>query len=252
LTDDELKEIVLFFDKNRNGVSEGGELMSASVAGLRMLSVKSDFKDPVTGDVVANTGFERVDEGTVRVGKAVDWYAKAYASKQEALDSLALNVAQAPAPTDRLGDTTGAEDSAAAGKKGVLDAPSDEELAKFDDTLSGVWRWRVDGKPSTGGLFIFASTNGVAPGASISEIPIVRTASGSSEATETILMSRFIATIAEHKGRRGVIFEVKNGVRRAMSVAALGADGVLRGETTQRVSNGDTIQYSWSATKVVR
>jgi len=252
LTGEELKEIVLFFDRNRNGISEAGEVVPASEAGLRMLSVSSDYKDATSGDVVALHGFERIDKGDVKSGKAVDWYAKAYASKGDALDSLALTLVQPAAAEDNRkvaeATTSGGSQSSA----GPLGAPDDKELSSFDEQLSGMWKWHIDGKASTGGIFIFASTNGIAPGASLVEIPIKRSSLSTDGVTGAVTMSRFIGSIAEERGKRGIRFEIQHDAQRAMSFAVIGSDGVMRGETKQLTSNGDSIEYSWIARRILR
>lgn len=252
LTGEELKQIVLFFDRNRNGISEAGEVVPASEAGLQMVAVSSDYKDATSGDVVALHGFERIDKGDVKFGKAVDWYAKAYTSQDEALDSLALTLVQPAAAEDRRKSEGATSPVVSESSVGTLGAPDDQELLNFDERLSGMWKWNIAGKESTGGIFIFASTSGIAPGASLVEIPIKSSSSSSDGVTGSVTMSRFIGSIAEHGGKRGVRFEIHHGVQRAMSFAVIGSDGVMRGETKQLTSNGDSIEYSWSARRVLR
>jgi hypothetical protein len=249
LTGDELAKVLLFFDRDRNGRSEEQELISAHAAGLRKLKTTSDFKDSASRDVVALQGFERSEGSQVIVGRSVDWYANTYSSHAEALDRLAVQLANPP----KVGESPQEHQQIQHDGRGDVPIsarkPTDEDLSRFDGELSGLWKWHIQGKPSTGGAFLFASDRGVVLGASIVEIPVTQAASGSSEASQALIMNTFMGFMTADADSEGLQFETKNGSVTAASKASLLADGSLRGETTQRASDGSTIRYTWIATK---
>jgi|GEM_PF-4776133 len=69
----ELSEISLWFDKNRDGISQTGEIVSLEEAGVTKLFFKTDKTDLLTGDIHASVGYERVIDGETLIGASVDW-----------------------------------------------------------------------------------------------------------------------------------------------------------------------------------
>src|SRR5262249_10221570 len=59
----ELEPLALWFDTNRDGVSQPGEVKTLAQAGVTKIFVTPDRKDELTGAVHASTGYERVING---------------------------------------------------------------------------------------------------------------------------------------------------------------------------------------------
>jgi len=85
ITDDELKDLSLWFDNNQNGVSEAGEVIDLRAAGVTELYYKKDSDDTRTGAIVAIKGYRKVDkDGRIFDGSAIDWFSGLYDSKADA------------------------------------------------------------------------------------------------------------------------------------------------------------------------
>ena len=185
-------------------------------------------------------------------GNSVDWYAKAYSSKTEALERLTLELANPP-----MGQTSSVAPSkqtqeAREQSHGAPVIPNQRMIDQFDSQLTGLWKWHVEGKPATGGAFFFASDQGIAQGASFVELPITGKAANTADTSQAIMKNPFVAFIGVHKGKHTVEFEIRNGARRSVSTATFESNDTMSGETTQQTSDGGTIRYEWRATKQTR
>lgn len=74
ISGEELKPLGLWFDHNRDGISQSGEVQSLDTAGVTALFYKPDFQDEKTRSIFANVGFRRVQDGKTLSGRSVDWY----------------------------------------------------------------------------------------------------------------------------------------------------------------------------------
>ena len=84
LSGKELDPLALWFDKNRDGVSQPGEVESLSSLGVVALYYKPDRTDPKSGDIQADLGYERLVNGKLVKGASVDWFAHTFSTRQEA------------------------------------------------------------------------------------------------------------------------------------------------------------------------
>lgn len=148
---EELAPLGLWFDRNRDGVSQPGEVQSLKDLEVTELFYKSSATDPVTGDIYASNGFTRIVDGKPVLGRSVDWYARSYNSKVEAALSIKTNVApeaSAPAETQQVSRVN----------------LSREALLKTGENLLGVWRWRSHTADKNGnfpeGLVVFEELDG--------------------------------------------------------------------------------------------
>ena len=126
----ELKDLALWFDANQDGVSQPGEVKPLTESGVTALYVTPDFQDPVTRDITARHGYERVIGERTIVGPTVDWYGEGFRSKMEAqlkLQSRGLRLrpdAPAAADTKKTGASSALQDTQA--------------------LVGGVWEWTLD------------------------------------------------------------------------------------------------------------
>jgi hypothetical protein len=82
----ELDPLALWFDKNRDGVSQKGEVKPVKAVGVLALFYKVSSTDLQTNDVSAKIGYLRKISGRKVVGQSIDWYGEGpFDSKQEAL-----------------------------------------------------------------------------------------------------------------------------------------------------------------------
>lgn len=81
LTGAELKDLALWFDRNKDAVSQPGEVVSLDKVGIIAISITPDRKDEAAGEIWSSAGYERVVKGVHEVRPSVDWFAKSYAEK---------------------------------------------------------------------------------------------------------------------------------------------------------------------------
>lgn len=243
----ELAPLGLWFDRNQDGVSQGGEVISASSAGVTALfySPDSDQKNPQ--EVVASIGFERMVDGRVVTGAAVDWFAHEAQSKGElALQQQLLNLEE-PLSNEHL-------------KKMVKDEQQQSSYAALagNDRFAGAWKWKVrDESPDKGdgnlfGTLIIVTNPGrqEVTGHSVIEVPLVR-GDGSDEAPHKLLAKSEI---------RGAFRKTKSGLELIVSVLdrakviavskiRVSPDGrkLLGTTTTGKSEQHGTLSYQWEA-----
>ena len=87
---DELKPLALWFDANRNGISEPGEVKGVTESGVVNIYVTPDRTDPKNGWVHASKGFDRQVNGKLETLPSVDWFAKAHSGTGAAVAAASL------------------------------------------------------------------------------------------------------------------------------------------------------------------
>jgi hypothetical protein len=87
---DELKPLALWFDTNRDGVSQSGEVrpLNHPEVDVRKLFYKGALKNEKSSDINLALGFERMRNGKVERAPSVDWYAEGAESKDALLNKL--------------------------------------------------------------------------------------------------------------------------------------------------------------------
>ena len=96
--------LALWFDKNRDGVSQPGEVKPLSALGVVALYYKPNRTDPKSGDLHADLGFERLVNGRLVKGASVDWFAQTFSTKQEATAALSAIFQQEKKTSDAAAD----------------------------------------------------------------------------------------------------------------------------------------------------
>ena len=90
----ELEAISLWFDANRNGQLDDGELKSAKSVALTKVFARFDRCSLDTHDIIADLGYEREANGKTVTGKSIDWFAEGpFDTRQEAIVGLKRNMA---------------------------------------------------------------------------------------------------------------------------------------------------------------
>ena len=107
LSGKELKSLALWFDKNRDGVSQSGEVKSLSALGVTALYYKPDRTDPQSGNIQADLGYERRVHGKLVKGASVDWFAQTFSTRQEATAALSAIFHQEKKTSDAAADELG-------------------------------------------------------------------------------------------------------------------------------------------------
>ena len=212
LSGKELEDLALWFDRNKNGISEPGEVISLGEAGVTKIYTKFDRKQNLTGDLIATKGFDRIIDGKTVTGSSVDWFV--------------LPVKDPPVIT-----VQNVDDSNISG--------------------SWIWTAIEDGDDSpistTGsqGVFLLKDYQGLLMGMSLVESPAEP---NPGPAQKIVRLARLQGTRSDDgENSVRIKFELYSGDgNRAVSEATL-LGGGLKG-TTRHIRNGETIMsYSWVA-----
>jgi hypothetical protein len=128
----ELQPLGLWFDNNRDGVSQPGEVkpLSDPKVAVTALFYRDVVKDAKNGDVYATLGFERTVNGKTLQGAALDWFTEGGATKDDLISKI-LTTSRMQENVATKG-ATAQEPRAANGKKPI------------DSPLHGVWSWQSD------------------------------------------------------------------------------------------------------------
>lgn len=241
LSGSELKSLGLWFDQNRDGVSQPGEVRTLDESGVTKLFFSGLKEDSVTGEVFAVKGFERVVEGTVMVGSSIDWRGLAGTSKNELVGIRQLestlcekNVERAEPAEENLGRST----------KPAREHP-----------FNGYWHWRSTSKQThptmgpQGVLELQVFEDGSVAGATYRELPLKDV----ENYTSVLKAAGLVGRVDQDK----LTFGLAAGVRGALATTARLTDGgmTLRGETTELVEHAGKkrrITYQWEASRLGR
>ncbi len=146
----ELEPMALWFDVNRDGVVQPGEVVSAAAAGLKVLRL--GIPEEVSGsiDLRMRRGFTRLTPQGEVTGDAVDWFATSYERAVEPDFSL-----------PQIDSVSAEERKAAKGQVGAL---------------TGAWKW-LSVKPddfgiNRDGILAILQNGFMLEGSSIADIPV--------------------------------------------------------------------------------
>jgi hypothetical protein len=86
----ELSPLALWFDSNRDGVSQQGEVrpLNHPDVSVRKLFYKGAAKNDKSPDIKLARGFERMRGGAVESGSSVDWYSEGAETREALLNKL--------------------------------------------------------------------------------------------------------------------------------------------------------------------
>ncbi|MCB0324230.1 MAG: hypothetical protein KDD69_11685 [Bdellovibrionales bacterium] len=245
----ELNELSLWFDRNRDGVSQDGEVNTVQQMGVTSLFYNHDRVDPVTRSVHAKRGFERVEQGRVIRGSSVDWYG------EEADSTAALAIKNlARSAVSGMPDVEGLQSAA---QELRVDPPTVPFTFAGESapSLSGIWKWEAEEKKGSAsqrysGILTLAHNNEKLRGHSILEVPLAHKKAPS-------MMNLFTLdgkTERTEEGSMKLHFTLKDkGVSTAVSEAFVMDSQTLWGKTISASKvNGQQIriEYTWRATRI--
>jgi hypothetical protein len=251
LRGEELKGIALWFDGDRDGVSQPGEVKQLHHVGVTAIFTRSEGRDS-RGNPFAKRGYEVMRNGTPTIRPSVDWLTKG-ASNASSLIASAIYGGG--------GDARGSGGSVGAVNKHGLEV---EKITANHDTTSTaksvtwapatkVWEWRLkhdgdapDQSPLSGYLLFGLTEDGKLKGHSISVLPV------KPGHVEKVALNR-----SELEGERlsdtKITFTLKGRPTEGQELRSEGtflADGTLSGVTVVKmtgVTGTETISYEWVA-----
>ena len=158
----ELDPLALWFDKNRDGVSQPGEVESLSPLGVVALYYKPNSTDQKTGDIRADLGYERLVDGKLVKGASVDWFAHTFPTRQAAMVGLSAIFQEDKKTSEAADGDLGARTAAAQDRSNDPLKFFPHQAKNHREDLSGYWYWTVkekDGEKHPG-IFAFEQLNG--------------------------------------------------------------------------------------------
>ena len=257
---EELEPLSLWFDDNRNGISENGEVRRLSAVGVRKLFYRGYEGNDAAHAIVLKVGFERERNGVLERGTMVDWFTESVSSELEYAQRALLSSVVKPVADLKIaslipsGDIKPKTSRVIAGE--VLDGRSESlALKKGAELARGVWKWSSKSKdiPVDGGFFVISDNqDGTIQGLTMIELPIDSSFGASSIAS--VVGFKGTAKL-EDSGKVSINFELNKeaGTDLQSSAELNGAGDSMSGSshgTIKREAANTEITYSWSADKL--
>ncbi len=235
---EELSTISLWFDANRDGISQPGEVKRAVSLGITKLYYQADtVRD---GAQFATKGYERNVDGVSVQRSSIDWL------EQDA--SLQSSIAVGGFAVDQQSAQQG-ESSESKSTSGEPHGPAGGEFAR---DLLGKWTWEIDGQQGTVGFLAFEPDEEGIVGVTLSSVGM----QGVPEVNAQIIFSHFEAEASKtSSGLTEVSFVVEGASGAQLSnVATVSDDGtVMIGKTvvtdSENAQSG-SYEYTWRAKKL--
>jgi len=254
ISGEELAPLSLWFDGNRNGAADAGEVRPVRDEGVTALYYRGAQGQTGSKDVGLETGWERVVEGQTLRGPSVDWFAETFAARQEAEAALRVLFTHQQARTG----------AAAQLDSWLHDAMkfAPRPIGKHERDVSGYWLWSTDEPNGIAhpGIFAFQQLErDKVIGFSIVESVLEENDKNLRSAVMALPASGSLAFNNAGKGRLTFDIEDQASGSSSQSSAALSEDGTtLFGETSQTFSaapavggGSATVRYKWVARKFV-
>lgn len=247
---EELAPLALWFDKNKNGIAEKGEVRDIRESGVSVLYYSPDRKDPEMGHIYASLGFERKDEkGKSLKGSIVDWMTRSGSNRYELVfeEKLFEGLCSSQPPViNRVLESKDAE-------------PEPLSLADNSD-LNALWSWSTPAEDSptkkimTGNFTLKDLGDGLISGHSYQEIKFQKPLKKATSMGVSLPLHG-TKRIDKETSRVEILFsiELPDKKSRLESRALLSKDGkTLNGRTTANImtpGNEGKISYYWTATR---
>lgn len=254
----ELSQLSLWFDGDRNAEVGPGELQPVEKQGVVALYYRGAKKDPDSQDLRLEVGFERVVNGVVVQGAAVDWYSPTFTSKAEAMQALSSIINGG----GTLADAAATESDRSWTSDPLSFAPSVTE--DHANNMSGFWLWHLEEDKANRYPGIFAleqDPHSTIKGFSVIESRLKPNAEQLRSGLSILPIEGVVSK--PQSGSRTIVFTVRDSATglEARSEATLVAGGqAMTGETTQTFVEGDsknpkrsaTVRYRWTAQKIIK
>lgn len=262
----ELDPVSLWFDANRDGVSDDGEVVPVHTREVREIFYQGPASSERSRDVHLTRGFTRLVDGQEVVGRSIDWYAETFMNEQEA--SEALHARFTGSDTEEFTGSTSTElmeGDALAPFSRLKDTNamtfSPQAVSNHARDLSGYWMWTTtDGEGEKHpGFFVFQQEGDRVFGYSVVEAILDDNSDGLHSAVRIVPAAGEVRLTAS--GEKVLTFKLfdASGEVTVTSTATVSSNGtVLDGTTVQKVASADDgtsqsveTSYAWKAEKFV-
>ncbi len=254
LSGEELVALGLWFDRNSNGKSEPGEVQSINDAGVTALFFTPDSVNDSTKTIRASIGFERIVDGKLQRGSAIDWFGGGSPTATTLIDGLfkehyAAGSTDVDAPSSKAAALQLPIETGAQGDKSSSEAKDSPE----ETFWNGAWDWKV--KDSTNGIpdgYLMMGNHGASGVRGISVSPVyVKPASG--DLSTILSFHDFMGTLEGAGKDQTLTFSLKHGLSILnTTVKRTDSEDTLEGVTKSLalVAGGsEEISYEWIATR---
>lgn len=250
ISGEELAPLALWFDENRDGVSQEGEVKPARRMGVTKLFLGPTVTDPSDRSVRVLRGFTRIDSnGSEISGPTIDWYSEGGATVSELAGKLDFS---------RRVDASDAEGALPNGDISRRLPWATGEVVR-DSPLNGRWVWsdpRDKNALERGELLLAEKVGGGISGMALSEVKLDSELPMQNAITFKILNGE----ISKREGSKielqfhSIDARGARGSDPGLRTTAIldTASGTLSGTTTQIVGSGSTekeVRYSWVGRK---
>jgi hypothetical protein len=244
----ELQPLGLWFDENRDAISQPGEVRSSKDVGIVALRVAFERKDPKTGDLISSVGYDRLVDGKIVSGPTVDWIAHGAMSSKELMMGAVLDAsAESAATSQLLAEVDHSETS-----DPLTDVSSRVSGRKAHELVAGAWAVRMDDAEPQDGLSGFLLFNGgetselngvslVEMGARFAETPV-----------RAVRFTTVEGAIQLDKDSAGALsFKSQSGKAKIENSATIDAKGtIMKGTSVATRADGTQLRYQWTAKRV--
>jgi hypothetical protein len=262
----ELDSLSLWFDANRDGVSDDGEVVAAHTRNVQEIFYQSPASSESSRDVHLTRGFTRLVDGEEVVGSSVDWYAETFMNEQEASEALRAKFTGSDTEeftgatsTDLMDGDTLAPFSRLKDTNAMTFSP--QAVSNHASDLSGYWMWSTtdDEGEKHPGFFVFQQEGDRLFGYSVVEAILDDNSDGLHSAVRIVPAAGEVRLTA--RGEKILTFQLfdASGEVTVTSTATVSSTGtVLEGTTVQKVTSADggtsqsvETNYSWQAEKFI-
>ncbi len=240
----ELDPLALWFDRDRDAVSDEGEVISVHDVGVIALYYNARF--PQEGrHVHLSLGYDRIIDGKVLSGASVDWYGEQSSSKFGLLGHHLMN-----------GEWKSMSAPKSPASESLEPTPLREQKLSERNPFAGLWEVTFDSgsisNSSTPAMLILGGGEALIEGYSVVRLPFARTQLTELEGATTFFFVKGERSIND--GEHTAVFRSDFGRARTNTTARLSADGsTLLGttEATYEVAGKPRrISYEWKGRKV--
>lgn len=244
----ELQPLGLWFDENRDAISQAGEVKSSEDVGIVALRVAFERTDPKTGDLISSVGYDRLVDGKIVSGPSVDWIAHGAATSKELMLGALLDASAGSAATSQLFaevDRTETSDS-------LTEVSSRVSGRKAHELVAGAWAVRMDDGEPQDGLSGFLLFNG-GETSELNGVSLVELGAHFGETTaRAVRFTSVEGAIQIDENSRGTLsFKSKSGKAKIENSATIAADGmIMKGKSVATRADGTQLRYQWTAKRI--
>lgn len=129
----ELEPLALWYDRNRDGTSQEGEVVPMQKSDIVALYFEPDLTDGESGDIYANLGYKRKVGDKVTYGASVDWYGNRGESKQELVGRY-----------NQIANICGSGVAKSVEVTEAEEVNIEAAASKSSNPIDGLWQFRID------------------------------------------------------------------------------------------------------------